>query len=287
MHFPAITQGTKKKTLILFLRLSHSSNIGVPAAVLDELIMDKTFVNSEEVRLRMVNDFGLAPEKLEIFNNASPSTYEKLPPPQCPNLNRVLYVSNHCNAEIVTALKILRTQYGLKTLHIGEGGDKQIRVNPEIIASSDVVITMAKTAQYALLSRKPLFIYDYIWGGPGYLSAANFLQVSEYNFSGSYKPNILSAEQIAKDIIEQYRSAWSFAASLNEKTLSPYRLEKTLQRIYQLYEGAELNSEKIKRLQKSKFAIKRERCYVEQFYTQYRKSRSAGNQLSALRRAVE
>ena len=286
LHFPVVKQGSKEKTLILFLRLSHSSNIGVPAAMIDELIMDKTLVNSEEVRRRMINEFGLPANKMEVFNNASPATYERPAPHQCRDLSRVLYVSNHQTPEVISALKILQKDYGVKTLHVGEGGDKQIRVTPDIIQSADVVITMAKTAQYALLSKKPLFIYDYHWGGPGYLNAGNFQEASNHNFSGSYRPQKKSAQQIAKEIVELYAGAWKFAASLDSDSLIPYRLEKTVQRIYQLYDQAEPNEPKIERLQKNHYLVKRERCYAEQFYTQYRKNRFAGNKLSAIRKVL-
>ena len=286
LHFPVIKRGSKEKTLILFFRLSHSSNIGVPAAIIDELIMEKTLVNSEEVRRRMVNEFGLPANKIEVFNNSSPATYELSAAQQRPDLSRVLYVSNHQTPEVIAALKILQKDYGVKTLHIGEGGDKQIRVTPDVIQSADVVITMAKTAQYALLSRKPLYIYDYHWGGPGYLSAENFQDASNHNFSGSYKPHKKTAKQIAKEIIESYRAAWIFSTSMESSSLDPYRLEKTLQRIYQLYEQAELNDKKLERLQKNHYLVKRERCYAEQFYTQYRKNRAASNKLSAIRKVL-
>lgn len=254
--------------------------------MLDELIMDKTLVNSEEVRHRMINEFGLPANKIEVFHNASPAAYDQPAPLNCPDLKRVLYVSNHQTPEVMAALKVLRAKYGINTLHIGEGGDKQIRVTPHIINSADVVITMAKTAQYALLSRKPLYVYDYHWGGPGYLDADNFQDASNHNFSGSYSPKKKSSEQIAKEIVGKYESAWVFSASLESSVLMPYRLEKTLQRIYQLYEQAEPNEQKIERLQKNHYLIKRERCYAEQFYNQYRKSRSSGNKLSAIRRVL-
>jgi len=286
MHFKTIKKGQKEKTLILFLRLSHSSNVGVPAAVLDQLIMDKTLVNSEEVRLRMVNDYGLPAEAIDVFNNASPPVFAKPVPQSIPTLRKVLYVSNHQNPEIIAALKILRDQYGLQTLHIGEGGDKAIRVTPEVIANADVVITMAKTAQYALLSRKPLYVYDYHWGGPGYMNTNNFETASSHNFSGSYKPCKKLPKLIAKEIFAQYQLACEFVYSIPGQRLDAYRLEKVIEHIYKLHKDALPNDEKIKRLQSKHYLVKRERCYVEQFYTQYRKSRSTGNKLSTIRRVL-
>jgi hypothetical protein len=287
LHFPVVKRGSKDKTLILFFRLSHSSNIGVPAAVLDQLIMDKTLVNSEEVRRRMIREFGLPPEKIDVFYNASPSAFEREAPTECPDLRRVLYVSNHQTTEVVGALEVLRKTYGIETLHVGEGGDKQVRATPDVVGSADVVITMAKTAQYALLSRKPLYVYDYHWGGPGYLNVDNFCDAADHNFSGSYSPRKKSSTQIAAEVVGQYKNAWSFVVSLEASALARYRLDHTLQRIYQLYEHAELNEQKIERLQRNHYLVKRERCYTEQFYIQYRKSRAAGNKLSAIRKVLE
>ncbi|MEO0442440.1 MAG: hypothetical protein AAFZ92_01680 [Pseudomonadota bacterium] len=286
LHFKNVTKGQKEKTLILFFRLSHSSNIGVPAPIIDQLIMDKTLVNSEEVFQRMVNDFGLPLESIDVFNNASPPVFSKPIPKKISLLKKVLYVSNHQNQEVIAALKILRDQYGVKTFHIGEGGDKSIRVTPDVIEDADVVITMAKTAQYALLSRKPLYVYDYEWGGPGYMDEDNFDAASSYNFSGSYKPCNKSPSLIAKEIFEQYEPACDFVYSIPSQQLDPYRLEKVIEHIYKLYRDALPNDEKIKRLQDNYYLVKRERCYAEQFYKQYRKNRAAGNKLSKIRQVL-
>lgn len=287
LHFKNIRPGEKDKTLIIFFRLSHSSNIGVPSAIVDDLVMDKTLVNSEEVRLRMLKDFGLNEDMLSVFNNASPPVFVKPIPKKIPPLKNVLYVSNHKTPEVIASLKVLRSQYGIQTLHIGEGGDQSIRVTPELIERADVVITMAKTAQYALLSRKPLYVYDYHWGGPGYLNEINFDVVSNYNFSGSFKSNKKTPHVIAQEIVRQYEVACTFAYSVPDEKLDPYRLEKAMNYIYELYEKATPNSQKIEGLKKSRYLVKRESCYVEQFYTQYRKSRSAGNKLSSIRRVLD
>jgi hypothetical protein len=287
MHFKQISKGEKEKTLIIFFRLSHSSNIGVPSAIIDDLIGDKTFVNSEEVRLRMERDFGVPSKNIEVFNNASPPIFSKPIPSNKPKLKRVLYVSNHNNPEVVSALRLLRTKYRLSTLHIGEGGDKSMRVSPELIEEADVVITMAKTAQYALLSRKPLYVYDYHWGGPGYLNDDNYDAVSSYNFSGSFKPERKSPELIAEEIVSDYMDACDFTYDISNDLLNSYRLENTMSRIYKLHEQALSNSEKLKSLKENFFKVKRERCSVEQFYTQYRKSRAAGNKLSEIGRVLK
>ena len=54
-------------------------------------------------------------------------------------------------------------------------------VTPELIQKYDVVLTIGKTVQYALLGNKVVYCYDH-FGGMGYLSLKNYEIARYHNF---------------------------------------------------------------------------------------------------------
>lgn len=125
----------------------------------------------------------------------------------------VAIISNHPPSEIVDAAALLEQQ-GIKVDLIGRNHKgKEMRVTPELIASYDAVVSIGKTVQYALLSTLPVFCYDR-FGGPGYLSADNFELAHYNNFSGRGF-NRMSSQQIADNIVRDYRQACDASVALH------------------------------------------------------------------------
>lgn len=273
LHFRNILGGAKQKTAILFLRLSHSSNIGVPSPIIEEMIADLWFVNSNEVRDRMIGQFGLPEQLIDVFNNAAPQAFFDRARLDSKPLEKVVYVSNHCNQQVVETLRLLRDKYDLKTIHYGHGGDFQVRITPNEIASADVVITMAKTSQFALAARVPVYIYDYLWGGPGYLSDKNYDLAEANNFSGSGSIRILEPEQIATEIVQGYGEASAFAKGLSASRLERISLKRVVSRIRELLVHSRENKERVEKLLENRALVNREIAYTETSRQYFRTSR--------------
>ncbi len=280
LHFSKCEPGGVERTLVLFFRLSHSSNIGVPSPILEDIIADKWFVNSEEVRLRLEKSFGVPTDKFVVFSNAMPSQFAKAARGELRPLKHVIYVSNHNNLEIRQALELLRNQYGIRTTHYGSFGDRQVRITPREILEADVVITMAKTAQYAIVSRTPVYVYDHRWGGPGYLNADNFQVAAAHNFSGSYDKNVRTPEAIANEIVSGYPCAGRFAMSMPQQILDSLSLEKTVQEIFDLVDSAGSNHARLERMKEATCLLNRERAYVESNRLHFRRERQAAKPTS-------
>ncbi|PJG86508.1 hypothetical protein CVP05_01505 [Conservatibacter flavescens] len=99
---------------------------------------------------------------------------------------------------------------------------KQQQVNPALIASYDVIISIGKTVQYALLGHKPVYCYDH-FGGCGYLNADNFDKAKWHNFSGRGFDK-KTAEQIASELVDGFKSALQFAQDFSD--MSAFRLDE-------------------------------------------------------------
>lgn len=270
LHFMEIKPGSRERTLVLFFRLSHSSSVGAPGVCLDDLIADRVLVNSIEVRDRMITEFGVSERDLYVFSNAAPSGFAKVRRTKPTSLRKVLYVSKYGNPEVIDALRILRDRHGLETAMYGGTKGIHERITPEIIADADAVITMAKTAQFCLLAGVPIYVYDYDWGGPGYLSADNYDNVSANNFSGSGCPRLVDGETIAQEVISGHDSASRYMLAIPDDELVKYSLEPILNDILSMADTAMLNSERIAGMRQHEHLLNRERCRAQYAHMAFR-----------------
>jgi hypothetical protein len=178
-----------------------------------ELLEDKLKINGKSYNLK-----NAAPSK---FHNNSPSDTKKL--------KKLLIVSNHVPLELLDAINILKDLH-IDVRHIGiekeKGGEYKL-IEPEDILKTDAVVTIGKSIQYALCSTRPVYCYDH-FGGPGWLSDANF-QLAEYkNFSGRCHPIKKNSNQIADELINGFLNAKSFVISNWNKFHKNYDLESFL-----------------------------------------------------------
>ena len=77
-------------------------------------------------------------------------------------------------------------------------------ITPQLLSKHDVIVSIGKTIQYALVAGIPAFNYDH-FGGDGYITLENLNFERFYHFTG--KPNFrkLTAYEIATEIFEGYR----------------------------------------------------------------------------------
>lgn len=161
----------------------------IPASVFESYI-DQSFANSAETsRFRGAN---------LILGNAAPKSFHFDPEhSKKQKCSRILFVSNNQPPEMLHAADILRNRATIR--FIGRGHEYK-RVTPTDISWADCVVTIGKTARYALASATPVFIYDR-FGGDGYLNEANYTENEAHNFSGRPSCRKLTPEQLANEIL--------------------------------------------------------------------------------------
>lgn len=185
---------------IFSVSLSPYDLFAMPGAIaaLSEKILANSFETADHLK-----SFGIPPERISVFHNAAPQEF-RVNRPRREKLTSVLVVANHAPPEVGVAVKILKER-GIDVLKIGFP-QEQILVTPELLERFDAVVTIGKTAQYAINSRMPVYLYDR-FGGPGWLSLANADQAAYFNFSGRCCNTKLSGEQIADEIVSGYEEA--------------------------------------------------------------------------------
>jgi len=233
----------KMKTKVVFHHMSSILPIEFPFfPSLEKKISDLILFNSQltkEVILTKTKDIKISGR---VFNNPSPSTFKIKRLVSNKKPQKILVVSNHAPKEIIEATKIMRRK-GLIINFMGDSANHDYRrVTPKDIVSSDVVITIGKTAQYALQSATPVYCYDH-FGGPGYLTRKNFERASWFGFSGKGFSK-KSPKLIVKNILKQYFKAQTEAMYLEKKYAHNYLLSNKIDMVLKLIEKAKKNKNK-------------------------------------------
>ncbi|MHA6334503.1 hypothetical protein ACXYL9_12565 [Qipengyuania sp. CAU 1752] len=129
------------------------------------------------------------------FDNAAPAAFHFDRDQR--EAQNILFVSNNQPPEMVKAAALLK-QRGLSIRFIGRGHEYK-RIEPSDIGWADRVVTIGKTARYALASKTPVYIYDR-FGGDGYLTSENYLRNEQHNFSGRPNERRVGAVELAEEI---------------------------------------------------------------------------------------
>ena len=143
---------------------------------------------------------------------------------------KILIISNHIVPELMEARDILQSR-GLEVETYGAQTDTYKLIEPSDFYDIDVVVTIGKTVQYAILYGVPVYCYDH-FGGPGYIVADNYDSSRERNFSGRNGEK-KDANTIVEEILEQYTSARIFFVDMNQNQVDEFRLPIKIDEIYQ------------------------------------------------------
>ncbi len=195
-----------------------------PGPVAEAALADVILANSPETAA-MLHDYGGAFAAAEVFANPAPPSFHAAVPPRGADLQRLILVSNHPPTDLLAALDLAEKQ-GIAVSRIGRRHDVQ-RVTPDLLAAHDAVVTIGKTAQYALALRRPVFCYDR-FGGPGWITASTIDTAAWHNFSGRGFDVAPSPEALAAQIVRGFAAAREFIDGLGPDDLAPYSLSDRL-----------------------------------------------------------
>lgn len=213
----------REKTAFVFGKLGWRIFMETGGWRHDRLLADRYFANAE-LTAEKLRDLGVqAP--INVFHNAAPASYFRSTTPRRNTLKRIVVVTNHREPTLMKALDRLAEKYTVKLIGFSSG--RQQLVTPELVQSSDLIVTIGKTVVYALAARVPVYVYDH-FGGPGYLTRENVARAAHYNFNGSCCSRRLDAETLANEIVTRYPAGLAFAEQISDADLDRYRLEHYL-----------------------------------------------------------
>ena len=163
--------------------------------------------NSQETAQQIRSFYANSP-KIHNLNNATKDDFaekEILETQTFKPIESVLIVSNHIPEEVIRAAENLM-QLGVTVAAFGLGQENYSRLSKHDIQKFDVVLTIGKTVQNAILARRPVYCYDR-FGGPGYIQRENFKTSLDFNFSGRCCGRKLDAKQLCDEIVSGYDDA--------------------------------------------------------------------------------
>lgn len=183
---------------IVYGHLSPYERLEFPGAAVEWYYADKVICNSFETYLKMV-DFGLEESRMVVFPNPAPDDFFDVPL-KSGKPKGLLAISNHFPKEVRTALRILERK-GIRVTRRGNQYVNQ-RITPYDMAQHDIVLSIGKSVQYAIASRRPVYNYDQ-FGGPGWIDSKNLKNAEQFNFSGRCVGWRKSAEDIVAEILSR------------------------------------------------------------------------------------
>lgn len=271
------TQRRKRFPVFIFNHLSPYNPFETPGPFVESAMADFIFGNSPETAER-VRLFGVAFEKIEVFANPAPMSFQSEHGPSNKQLERLLVVSNHLPEELDAALKMVKNK-GVQVTRIGRH-DTPKRVTPRLLRDHDAVVTIGKTAQYAVRSKRPVFCYDR-FAGPGWIdSAIGYADAKNFNFSGRNSIGKRDAETLAEEIVAGFQSARSFFIDMGRDEIADICLESKvdvlLERIEELWKDSERDAARWDMLGSAEMQqkISQEAAYASIIRNEYRRRRS-------------
>lgn len=260
----ARTEEDRSASRIVFRRLSRRSFLESGGWVHDNVLGDLTIANSELTAARLRETGVIHP--VTVFHNAAPAAFGAPPRtlPEAPA--RILLVTNHDDSAVLDAARRLRGHAELR--HVGRSAGDQALVTPTEIQGTDLVISIGKSVQYALLAHTPVYVYDH-FGGPGYLTPENCERAAHYSFTGRCCERKLGGEALCAEILAGYAGGCDFARRENAAFLRRFRLEPYLDDLLAL--PAHSNPERRDRIEANSGALARERLMAEHIRESYRR----------------
>ena len=262
--------------VMVYAHLGPQHPLEQPGPWIEQYLADIVVANSPETQAHLA---AVAPElpKACVVRNPAPERFFRDPatfdaPKQ---LNRILAVSNSFKPEILEALEKLEDR-GISVTRLGKQF-KARRITPELIAEHDAVLSIGKTAQYALAMRVPIFCYGG-FGGPGWLDADNFEQAGHLNFSGRSHPQKMTVDGIAVGVTEGFKQATDFVLGLAENDLAEFRFETYIETLDSRVDALLTDTERAERLSRLseepvvKSRFDREHAMAVCIRNEYRKS---------------
>lgn len=239
---------------IIFHHMSPYHPLEFPFAPrIEQYLADLVLFNSFETKVMLEAKLSEIDFKGSLLNNPAPDMYH-IPAAQQRhrnNLKNLLVVSNHLPDEMKDAINLARS-LGLNVKILGgESGGERRRLNPKDLAWADVLVSIGKTVQYAIVNGTPVYCYDH-FGGPGYLDETNFSHAADLNFSGrGFKKK--RARTILNEIIKKYSAAQLYSQYAYHKYGSEYLLSTKMPALVKSLELAKPRNKQLSRVDRVAF----------------------------------
>lgn len=113
----------------------------------------------------------------------------------------ILAISNRLDMGRMQKLEAAANTIGARIRFIGGGNPVANKDIPALIREHDLVVSLGRGVIEALMSGRPVVVYDYL-GGDGAVSLENYAQLKKKNFSGRTGRKEFTAEELAGEFLK-------------------------------------------------------------------------------------
>jgi hypothetical protein len=204
---------------------------------LEAALSNKVIANTRDVKL-MLSSFGFSQDEVQVVGTLAPSDYVGTKNFN-PELNKFLFISNNAPDELLTAISMLETMgFEVKTVERDPVSRERNWISPEDIEWADAIIAIEETVQYAVLSRRPIYLYNQV-SGIGWVTDEDSLNNALIQTTNSeVVNNVLSVSRIVEQFLADFDHARDFIANLNHDFVQKFQLETCLDQIFSEIESS-------------------------------------------------
>lgn len=230
-HAPVLSHLLFKKEVpdcrILFSSLSPILPLEAPPIFLDSI---QLYLSHSPDNRDLMKQHGVPAESIHYFPNFAPDKYFVQPPREFPATPRkIAVISNHPPEEI-RAFARIAAKADIAVDLIGKK-DRPVFVDDVLLRKYDLVVSIGKTVVYCFVLSIPVYCYDH-FGGPGYITPANFHKAKTHNFSGRGFDRRLGPENLFHEIVGHYGGHQKNLPFLFTESSRHFCLEKNLEDLF-------------------------------------------------------
>ena len=197
---------------------------------LEAALADRVLASSYDVKI-MLSELGFDENQIEIIGSPAPKEFVGFES-SMPQLNKFLFISNDPPKNLVAAVDMLET-IGFEVKRIERSqfiGDRNW-ISPNDFKWADAIISIEETIPYAVLSHRPIYIYNK-YSGLDWVtddSELNGVYLHENKFN--VDSDTLSVSAIVEQLLSGFEDARGYINNLDQDSTKKFQLEPVLEEI--------------------------------------------------------
>jgi hypothetical protein len=197
---------------------------------LESKMADRIFANSHDVKI-LLKELGLPDKKVEIIGSPAPKKFQGSES-SFPQLNKFLFVANDPPKNMLAAVDMLETiGFEVKRIERSQFVGDRNWISPNDFMWADSIISIEETIPYAVLSQRPIYLYNK-YSGLGWVtddSELNSVYLREKKIN--LDSNTLGVSAIVDQLLSGYEDARSYINNLDQDSTKKFQLEPVLNEI--------------------------------------------------------
>ena len=224
-----------KGSLTANVLISHHMSAFEPNDVpffphLESRLADRIFANSLDVKI-VLRELGLDDEKIEVIGSPAPKEFAGYESTLA-QLNKFLFVSNDPPKNMLAAVDMLETiGFEVKRIERSQFVENRNWISPNDFKWADSIISIEETIPYAVLSHRPIYLYNKYSGLEWVTDDSELNGVYLREQKMNVDANTLSVSAIVEQLLSGFEDARSSINNLDQDSTKKFQLEPVLEEI--------------------------------------------------------